>query len=437
MKFKGVALLVASILTVGASYGIRAATDRPAARAADVAGLDRTPSGLDVAELARLIRAYETRVAARPDALDFGFLSGLYVERARVTGDVASYLQADAAATAALRLAPADAETQRRLASIKLSTHDFGGALAIARRAPPDDISALGVSFDAELELGNVERAKDIAGRLAVLAPDTAAVDVRLARLAFLTGDPAGARRRAEAAERHAVSEGAFGPTLAFYRVFRAHLEFDTGRYDVAAEHAEAAVRAQPGYHVALATLARVRAAQGRTAETIRLYQQASEIVPQPEYLSALGDLLAIRGDARAAEERYSTIGVIGRVNRLLYNRSIALFLADHGREAAEAVRLTSAELRVRPDVYGWDAYAWTLHAGGRDAEARTASDRALALGTRDAKLWYHAGMISLALGDHARARTELSRALAISPAFDPLQAPRAREALASIGATD
>jgi tetratricopeptide (TPR) repeat protein len=98
-------------------------------------------------------------------------------------------------------------------------------------------------------------------------------------------------------------------------------------------------------------------------------------------------------------------------------------------------VALAERELRIRRDVYGWDAYGWTLYRLGRYEDARDAADEALRLGTRDARLLYHAGMISLALGDEDRARDELERALAISPWFDPLQAPVARRALRGLSA--
>ena len=439
MRFKAVALTVTCALVVSASYVIRAATQpsRPAAAAID--GLSQAPGTFDPAELARLIRAYEERLHARPDALDYGFLARLYLERARLTSDVASYGRADAAVTAARNLAPDDVETRALLASVRYGLHDFRGALSLAREAlaeNPEDPAATSLLGDALLELGEYEGAVDAYGRLAALAPGAAGVEARLARLAFLRGDSAGAARIAEAAQRAAASEGAFGPGLAWHLSLRSQIAFDSGAYDRAAMFAEGALRASPLSHGALGALARARAAQGRHAEAIGLLERAVEQVPQPELLGLLGDLLILRGDPAAAEERYRTVEVIGdlvQANRQVYDRGVAFFLADHGRDPAEAVRLAAAELEIRKDVYGWDVYAWALHAAGRHAEARIASDRALALGTWDARLWYHAGMISTALGDPARGRAELERALAIGPQFDPLQAPRARDALAAL----
>jgi Tfp pilus assembly protein PilF len=57
----------------------------------------------------------------------------------------------------------------------------------------------------------------------------------------------------------------------------------------------------------------------------------------------------------------------------------------------------------------------------------------ALALGTQDAMLHYHAGMIDLATGDTAAARSHLTRALAINPSWHPTQPARARALLDSL----
>ena len=66
-------------------------------------------------------------------------------------------------------------------------------------------------------------------------------------------------------------------------------------------------------------------------------------------------------------------------------------------------------ELRTRRDVYGYDLLAWALHRSGRDLEARSPMRQALSLGTRDAMLHYHAGMIELAIGDTTAARGDAS----------------------------
>ena len=65
---------------------------------------------------------------------------------------------------------------------------------------------------------------------------------------------------------------------------------------------------------------------------------------------------------------------------------------------------------------------------------ADSAMRQALAQGTEDAHLEYHAGMIANALGDEPRARDPLRRALALNAGFDPLQAQHARADLQALG---
>ena len=90
-------------------------------------------------------------------------------------------------------------------------------------------------------------------------------------------------------------------------------------------------------------------------------------------------------------------------------------------------------ELAVRPDVYGYDTLAWALLASGDAVGAQAPMQSALAAGTKDARLWYHAGLIALANGQTAEASTFLADALALGPALDPIAHQRAAAALATI----
>ena len=122
-------------------------------------------------------------------------------------------------------------------------------------------------------------------------------------------------------------------------------------------------------------------------------------------------------------------------MNGELYNRQYALFYADHSLRPEEAYAEASREYAVRRDIYGADAVAWTALKAGKLAVARARIKEALRLGTQDAMLFYHAGMISRAAGDTAGAKAFLERALVLSPQFDPLQVRRARQALAGLSA--
>ncbi len=106
------------------------------------------------------------------------------------------------------------------------------------------------------------------------------------------------------------------------------------------------------------------------------------------------------------------------------------MFYADHDLKPEEGYANALREYAVRRDIYGADAVAWTALKAGKVAEAQSEIKEALRLGTKDARLFYHAGMILRAAGDKNGARDYLKRALALNGQFDPLQAPIARKAL-------
>ena len=105
-------------------------------------------------------------------------------------------------------------------------------------------------------------------------------------------------------------------------------------------------------------------------------------------------------------------ISTLNPVNERLFYRELALFYADHNLKLKESVELAKKELEVRHDIYTWDILAWVLFKNGRVPEAAEAMKKALALGTGDALLDFHAGMIESQLGHTKRARDAVQSAL-------------------------
>lgn len=389
----------------------------------------------------RLISTLEDEVRRAPVADRYTQLGQLYLERARAGGDLRNYAQAEAAALGALDLAPSDPDARSLLAAVRYSNHDFSGALALAEGIvgdEPSQVGAVAIVGDARMELGDYEEAAAVFATLAASHPDAPAATIRMARLAYVRGRPDDARHLAALADDQARATALGGASLSVYVAYHGQVELDTGHYADAARLFAAALEETPGSFVALAGLARARGAQGRRAEAIGLYEKAVAVLPDPATVAALGDLYRLDAKPAQAATEYGTVEVtatLGQLNQQVYNRVLALFYADHDTRVDDARRLSQSELEVRKDVFGYDAYAWALFKGGRLQEARGASDKAQGQHTRDARILYHAGMISAALGERDRARTELSDALAISPQFDPLQAPRARDALAALPA--
>ncbi len=434
----GASWLVAGLGRPSASVSVPATTPAPAA---NITAPNGTLPGPDTTleQIGRGIAAWSINVAADPsDFVSATNLGSLYFTRGRMTGALDDYGHAAAAAERATAANPSDPGARNLTALLSLTTHDFPAALATAQavyRDDPAQLQALATIGDAQLELGAYDAASAAYTTLGA-AQQGPAISARLAHLASLQGRPADALRLSASALSAARDAGTTGTSLSWYAFLDGTLSFQDGQLERAETSFRAAIVAWPGSYAALAGLARTRAARGDSAEAISLYQQAAAIVPQPQTLAALGDLNALAGRTDEAQRQYDTvraIATLAAVNRQVYNRELALFDANHGVEPAEALRLAAAELETRKDVYGWDAYAWALHANGRDRDADAAMTHALALGTRDALFAYHAGMIAAGLGDTARARSLLTDALAINPGFDPLQAARARATLGSL----
>jgi tetratricopeptide (TPR) repeat protein len=149
--------------------------------------------------------------------------------------------------------------------------------------------------------------------------------------------------------------------------------------------------------------------------------------------MPALGDLYRLSGRDSDAQAQYLLVEKIGKLNEVngaLYNRQLSLFYADHDLKPNDAYTNASREYAVRKDIYGADALAWCALKANKLTEAKTAISAAMRLGTKDARLFFHAGMIARAAGDMNQAREYLKRALELNPQFDPLQASIARRAL-------
>jgi len=394
------------------------------------------PSGGSLARIDRSIATWTKNLSANPsDFISATNLATLYHGRGRLTGDLGDQERALAAARTAIGIAPTSGPARALEAAILYTIHDFSGALAAAEslyRDDPAQLGALSTIADAKLELGRlVEARADLESlRLQAAGP---AVDVRFARLAYLTGDPAEALRLAIGARAAATAAGAAGGSatgIGFY-------QYAVGEY---ARLAGDAATARAAYSAAVAErstdlgaiigLARIDALEGRTPEAIAGLRQAVAIAPQPESLALLGDLLAATGDAAGAADQYATVRLVATLSELtgtVYDRQLLLFELDHGGATAELLARAIAASQARLDAAGHDLVAWANYRLGRFVDAKVASDIALATGIVDARILYHAGFIEIALGNGSAGEALIRHALALGPALEPAERDEAR----------
>ncbi len=443
---RAVGMLAAAVVLVATTYVSaalqpRASTSSRATLVGDAATVT-APLGAavgnassSVEQIDRAIEVWSANIAAEPaDFLSATNLAMLYHGRGQLTGSLDNHERALAAVRTALATAPTHAPARALEAAIRLTLHDFAGALAAAEALYQDDptqLGALATRADAELELGLIAEARL---DLAVLAAQAAgpAIDVRLARLAFLSGNPTEAIRLARSARDAARAEAAAsgGIDAGFY-------EFVAGEY---ARLAGDAAAARVGYEAALAIrptdlgamvgLARIDAYDGRLQSAVEGLQSAAAIAPQPETLALLGDLLRATDDISGADAAHDTVRFIERLDSLqgvVYDRQLLRFGLDHAGSATAIHEAARASLAARSDPAGHDLVAWALYRLGRFDEAALEITAARADGADDARLRFHDGAIAVARGDRGAGLALLESALALGPALDPIERAEAQ----------
>ena len=394
--------------------------------------LGRLLAGLSTGDTAGYVRKLERRVERDPHDADALTLLGLsYQQRARETGDPTFYTLSDKALrSAALEGGPLPLIVQGE-ASLANTRHRFDHGLKLARRAvrlDPESASALGALGDALLNLGRYRRAFDVYDRMTLLAPGIASY-TRVANARELLGRP-GAAAQAELAALQI--DDTVPEHVAWTTVQLGNVYFNMGRLDAAAKAYSKALARFPGYVHAEAGLARVEASKGLYRSAVRHLRHVVEVLPIPAYVIMLGDVLHASGRETAAQREYALVGAIERLfesNGVRTELQTAVFDLDHRRNVADALERARTAYASAPGVYAEDALAWGLFRAGRCEEARSHATHALRLGTRDALLLFHRGMIERCLGD-ASATSSFRRALAINPHFSFLWASVARKAL-------
>lgn len=362
------------------------------------------------------IRSAQKRVKALPRTPDGWIMLGRsWIQKARLTSDPGFYVNVDACANEILRLNPESTGGLELQALVMMNNHQFREADYIAQmtlKKDPANLIALGIRSDALLELGQFEDSANATQEMMDLHPDMSSYS-RASYLRWLKGDFTGAK---EFIREALDGRDTRDPESAAWTFVQAGmLYWHEGDYESADAIFAEAMRWVPDYPPAL--VARGRAALGlnHPADAVKFLKRAYSIHPLPETAWMLGDALALTGDQKGADENYQKVIHEGRRTDRL---TLAYFYASKNRNLEEALQLIEEERKNRGNIYVDDTYAWVLYRLGRFAEARKTIDHGLRLGTRDARLLYHAGVIRLASGDPA-GRRWIQRALALNPQFD------------------
>ncbi len=366
-----------------------------------------------------------------PDSAEgYNRLAVAYIQKARTTGDFTLNAKAETAVKRALEVEPDNLTARKLQALIHLIYHRFSEALELAKSLlaeAPNDSFIYGVITDASVELGDYKEALEAGQKMVDLKPSMEAY-IRVAVLRSLHGQVEGAIEAMKMAAQ--IADPQNREVRAWCLVRLGDEYFRTGNFKEAEKQYDAALEVLPNYYLALSAKGRARAAQGDLDAAIGFYTEAQNRVPLVEAVIALGDSYFLKGNKEKADAQYALAELIEQKLGNLDLRRLALLWADHDIRLDEALSLAAKEYERRKDIYTADIYAWTLYKKGDFEQAKKVILEAMRLKTKDARIFYHAGMIEKALGNRKEAIKYLEKALQTNPAFDLIQAEKARKAL-------
>ncbi|WP_033894661.1 tetratricopeptide repeat protein [Streptomyces anulatus] len=433
--------VAAGVLLAGALVAAEDGEDAPRepgpverAEAATTAG---SPASLS--DLTALIGDRQKWVESHPtDAPSLATLGTAYVEWARRSADTAYYARAEQALKRSLDARPGErgnGEAWVGLAALANARHDFLAAKRwgeTVKKQQPKTWSVYPVLIDAYTGLGDRQAATAATEKFGELRKGVPA----LARTADLYRRQ-GWREDALATAREAADRAPQPAEKAEALHRLGELAWERGEPEEAVAQFDAALRTDAGQLASLAGRARALAALDRTDEALAAYQSALEKLPRPEYALELGELyesLGLDGDART---QYAKVRqMVAEAKRAGVDESLVLarLEADHGDPDTAVELLRGQWTKQHRSAAVADALGWALHRAGRSWEGLEYAERAVDTGVRNASYAYHLGVIQRELKDYGPARRHLEEAVRTNPAFSPLAAPSAQEALDALG---
>ena len=384
------------------------------------------PSAMDIPKVvqptaADLVTRFQQRLAANPDdEIAYAQLGLALLQQVREDGDASHYARAGEAFAESLQRDSQQIDALVGQGVLALALHDFAGALEWGTQAQavnPWRAETVGILVDGNVELGRYAAAVAAAQQMVNLRPGLESYS-RVSYMRELHGDVDGAIE----AMQLAVDAGVPGTESRLWtQVQLGHLYFNRGDLETAQAVYLAALAQRSDYIHAQAGLARIQAARGEYDTAIAAYEGITARLPLPQYIVELGDLYEATGQTAKAAAQRELVHVIQQLNAsagMNVDLELAYFDAEYGDDPAAALAEVQTAYTERPTIYAADALAWAFYKNGRFEEAQKYSEEALRLGTQDALLHFHAGVIAQALGDDVAAQAHFAQVRRINPFF-------------------
>jgi tetratricopeptide (TPR) repeat protein len=372
----------------------------------------------------------QAMVTRSPDKQEAWLALGqAWIVKARDLAKPLYYANAGACAAIVLAQQPDNRLALELQGLVLMNDHRFEEARAkmdFVTKRWPDDPIGWGTLSDALFDLGRLEESIAAAQKMVDLKPNLPSYS-RAAYLQWIRGDDAAAKETLKLAI-DAGGDGKDHEPKAWVLVQAAMIFWNEGDAPGAEAGFDASLKTLADFPPALVGKARVLISRGEGKNAVPLLEKAYAASPLVDTGWLLADAREQAGDEGGKLAAWTELD---RMGPTADPRTYALFLATKDRSHEQALKLIEMERKVRGDLYTDDAYAWVLYRLGRFDDALAASAHAMAPGTRDARLWFHAGAIQVAKGDTAKGRALLEKALALNPRFDRTGAAEAAKLLA------
>lgn len=356
-------------------------------------------------------------------------LGWLFVAKARESFDPGFYIFAEQCALGLESRHTGSPEALLLRGHVLQSEHRFHEAETLAQEL----VRKRGLSFDHGLlgdilvDVGRVDEAAQAYQTMLDLKPDPQGY-ARAAHIRWLKGDLTGALELMRMAVRGVSPRDA--ESAAWMHTQLARYLWQAQLNDDARNVLKSVLEFQSGYAPALLLRGRMLLAEGKVDDAIQSLRPAAKADPLPEYQWILAEALRTSGrekEALALETEIVRRGVCSDP------RTCSIYLATRQQNAELALQLAREEFENRRDIFTCDALAWALAAAGKTDEAQTNMLRALALGTQDARLFFHAAVIAAQAGAFDKAHTFITKLTPLTPLLLPSEVVELKSAAALI----
>jgi tetratricopeptide (TPR) repeat protein len=356
-------------------------------------GIDRLDE--EIREVQQKISSNQNREA------NLDKLGWMYVLKARTSFDPGYYKQAEACAEVLKTEFPGSMEFLLLKGHVLQNLHHFKEAEPLARalvteRGLPLDFGLLG---EVLMEKGRLADAIEAYQKMIDLKPDMQGY-ARAAQMRWLKGNLKGAREAMRMAANASSARDAEGAAWAHTRL--GFFEWQLGATEEAAMACQTALLLQKDYPPALLLQGKMFLAKGQNEEATDVLKKAATANPLPEYQWVLLEALLASNETNAARTVETELKMKGAAAD---PRTFSLFLATHAENPVLAERLAEKEMKERQDVFTYDALGWAQAANRNWAAAYASSRKALAEGTRDARLLMHGAFIAAGAGHKEEAQ--------------------------------